>query len=136
MLRRLTLTGLFLTLAACSSFEFPGAYKLAIDQGNIITGEMVSQLDVGMSRSQVEFILGSPLIRDTFSPDRWDYLYTLDQRKGDVERHQLTIFFENDRVSHYETDVKPELQQAPGRAPDELVKEAEKAAKESSELEK
>lgn len=134
MLRRFAITSLFLTLTACSSFEFPGAYKLPIDQGNIITGEMVSQLDVGMSRSQVEYILGSPLIRDTFSPNRWDYLFTLDDRENKVERHQLTVFFENDRVSHYETDVKPEQEQAPGNAPDTLVEEAEKAAKKGSEL--
>ena len=133
MLRRFAITCLFLSLGACSSFEFPGAYKLAIDQGNIITGDMVAQLEVGMTRSQVEYVLGTPLIRDSFNPQRWDYLYRLDNRDGDVERNQLSVFFENDRVSHFETNVAPTAEEAPSTAPEQLIEEAEKAAEEAEE---
>ncbi|AKH70781.1 Beta-barrel assembly machine subunit BamE [Spongiibacter sp. IMCC21906] len=133
MLRRFAITSLLITLGACSSFEFPGAYKLAIDQGNIITGEMVSQLEVGMSRSQVEYVLGTPLIRDTFSPNRWDYLYTLDEREGKVDRNQLSVFFENDRVARFDTNVKPEDEKPPAKAPEELLEDAEDAADDAEE---
>lgn len=88
--------------------EFPGVYRVAIDQGNIITQEMVDQLKIGMSRSQVEYVMGTPLIRDTFSPNRWDYVYTLDDRNNDKkERHHLTVIFKDDKLSEFTTDVKP-----------------------------
>ncbi len=131
MFRRFAITCLLVSLSACSSFEFPGVYKLAIDQGNIITGDMVAQLEVGMSRSQVEFILGSPLIRDSFSPNRWDYLYTLNDRDGETERNQLSVFFEENRVSRYETDVAPTEEEDISTATDTLVENAEEAAKDA-----
>ena len=98
---------LAMMLAACSSFEFPGVYRLEIDQGNIITQEMVDQLEIGMSRSQVEFIMGTPLVRDTFNPDRWDYVYTLVQDGERTERKQLSVFFTNDRLSKIDSTEKP-----------------------------
>lgn len=94
-------------LGACSSLEFPGVYRLPIDQGNIITQEMVDQLEIGMSRSQVEYVMGTPLIRDSFSPDRWDYVYTLNKEGKPAERHQLSAYFQGDKLVRIVTDVKP-----------------------------
>ncbi|MDF1694159.1 MAG: outer membrane protein assembly factor BamE [Zhongshania sp.] len=107
MYRRFATACLLVTLAACSSLEFPGVYRLPIDQGNIITSEMVDQLKVGMSRSQVEYVMGTPMVRDTFSPNRWDYIYTLSKPDEPVERHQLTAYFEGDTLVKFTTDVKP-----------------------------
>ena len=66
-----------LLLVGCSTLQFPGVYKIPIEQGNVITQDMVDQLKPGMSREQVEFIMGSPLIRDSFNAERWDYLYSI-----------------------------------------------------------
>ncbi len=107
MLLRIATVSLLLLLGACSSLEFPGVYRLSIDQGNIITQEMVDQLEIGMSRSQVEYVMGTPLIRNTFNPDRWDYVYTLNKEGKPSDRHQLSAFFEGDTLVKIVTDVAP-----------------------------
>lgn len=96
-----------LSLFGCSNLQFPGIYRVPIEQGNIITQEMVDQLKPGMSRSQVEYIMGSSLIKDSFNSERWDYVYTL--RKSDLSREQknLTVFFENDKMSSFVGDFEP-----------------------------
>lgn len=92
---------------ACSTLEFPGVYKLTIEQGNVITQEMVDQLKPGMSREQVEFVMGSPLIRDTFKSDRWDYLYRIKRGDEPSELYRMSIFFEGDHLSHFTGDFIP-----------------------------
>ena len=96
---------LTLTLGACSSLEFPGVYRIDIDQGNVITQDMVDQLEVGMSRSQVEFIMGTPLVQDPFSPNRWDYIYTMAEEGGPAKRKQLTVLFEGDSLAEIRTTI-------------------------------
>src|SRR3546814_20220346 len=73
MLASLSFAGL-VALAGCS---FPGVYKVDIQQGNVVTQDMIDQLRPGLTRQQVRFILGNPLITDTFHANRWDYLYGL-----------------------------------------------------------
>ncbi len=107
MFLRIATASLILLLGACSTLEFPGVYRLPIDQGNIITQEMVDKLEIGMSRSQVEYVMGSPLIRDSFNPNRWDYVYTLNKDGKPSERHQLSAFFDGDTLVRIVTDVKP-----------------------------
>ena len=63
-----------LILSACSTLEFPGVYKLTIQQGNIVSQEMVDRLKPGMTRSQVQFVLGNPVLADSFEQDRWNYV--------------------------------------------------------------
>lgn len=98
---------LILALSACSSWEFPGVYHLDIDQGNIVNQDMVDQLELGMSRSQVEYIMGTPLVRDSFNPNRWDYVYRLREDGKTTERHALSAFFEGDTLVKIVTDIKP-----------------------------
>jgi outer membrane protein assembly factor BamE len=75
-------------------------YRLDIQQGNVIEMESVEQVQVGMTRSQVQFLLGTPTISDTFHDDRWDYPYYLRKgRQRSVERRWFVIFFEEDRVA-------------------------------------
>ncbi len=107
-MRRFFLTSsLMLFLSACSSWEFPGVYRLDIDQGNIVTQEMVDQLELGMSRSQVEYVMGSPLIKDSFNPDRWDYIYRLRKNGNPAENHTLSAYFNGDTLVKIVTDVQP-----------------------------
>ena len=77
----LLLAGLLVT-AGCSSMRFPGVYRIDVGQGNLITEEMLDKLRVGMTPRQVEYVMGSPMITDTFHPDRWDYFYSLETGKG------------------------------------------------------
>jgi outer membrane protein assembly factor BamE len=99
---------LLILLAGCSNLEFPWVYKLTIDQGNIITQEMVNKLQPGMSRSQVQFVMGSPLIADPFHEDRWDYVYTLLDPKGKRTEQQLTVFFVDDKLSRLNGNIVPQ----------------------------
>ncbi len=78
-----------------------------IQQGNVITDDMVSQLAKGMTKKQVKFVLGTPSIRDPFHPDRWDYVYSLDTGKKAQarKRKHLVVFFKGDRLSRHELRI-------------------------------
>lgn len=81
-------------------------YRIDIQQGNLLEDKDIGQVEVGMTRSQVQFLLGTPMITDSFHRDRWDYAYYLRQgRRGDPARRWLIVFFDNDRVSRVDKDV-------------------------------
>ena len=82
-----------MTLSACS------VHKVDIQQGNVITPEMRSQLKVGMSKRQVSFVLGSPLLIDPLHRDRWDYVYTFSKGRKALEIQRMTLFFEGDKLA-------------------------------------
>ena len=103
-------------LAGCSAIptlSFPGVYRIDIPQGNIITQEMVDQLRPGLNKNQVIFILGTPLIRDTFDQDRWDYVYSFLPGGGERAQERITVFFENNQLTHFTGDFQqtPENEQ-------------------------
>lgn len=106
-MQKILLITIGIALSACGTIQFPGVYKIDVEQGNIIEQEMIDQLSPGMSKNQVEYILGTPLIKDTFNGDRWDYLYSM--QKGDEPRkqHRLTIFFEGDSLKYFTGDFLP-----------------------------
>ena len=87
-----------------------GPYKLDVQQGNVVTQEMVSKLRLDMTRSQVKFVLGTPLVASVFRPERWDYYYrsTKGGRAGD--RRLITLIFEEDKLKRMLGDVA----EAPG----------------------
>jgi outer membrane protein assembly factor BamE len=106
-----------LLLAACSSDpivnRLPFVYRISIQQGNVITQEMVNQLRVGMNKRQVQFILGSPLLTDPFHAQRWDYVYRLEpgsNRKLEPGDQRLTLLFEDDKVSSISGTMLPNPQ--------------------------
>lgn len=86
---------------------FPGVYKIDIQQGNVITQEMVDQLQPGMTKRQVQYVMGTPLIKDTFTQNRWDFVYTLQPGGKERQQESLTLYFENDLLSHFEGDFVP-----------------------------
>lgn len=111
------LIGAISILSACSSipiFQFPGVYKIDIEQGNIITQEMVDQLRPGMTKRQVTFVMGSPLLRDPFNQDRWDYVYSFQPGGGERGQERLTVLFENDVLVGITGDFKPESDASAG----------------------
>lgn len=104
LLTSLTFVGL-LALAGCS---FPGVYKIDIQQGNVVTQDMIDQLRPGMTRRQVRFIMGNPLIQDTFHTNRWDYLYSLQPGGGERQQERMSVFFnENDQLASLSGDFMP-----------------------------
>lgn len=97
-------------LSACSSLpvpQFPGVYKIPIAQGNIITQEMIDQLEPGMTRRQVIFVMGSPLVRDPFSQDRWDYVFNYQPGGGVRGQERVTLYFENEQLTRLSGDFEP-----------------------------
>ncbi|MES2870549.1 MAG: outer membrane protein assembly factor BamE [Pseudomonadota bacterium] len=104
LLTSFTFVGL-LALAGCS---FPGVYKIDIQQGNVVTQDMINQLRPGMTRRQVRFIMGNALLTDTFHPNRWDYLYSLQPGGGERQQERVSVFFnENDQLVSLSGDFKP-----------------------------
>ena len=78
-------------------------YRMDIQQGNLLDAEQVEQLEVGMTRSQVRFLLGTPMVIDSFDANRWDYVYSL--RRGhsrQVTRRHLIVWFDGDKVARIE----------------------------------
>ncbi len=83
-----------LTLSACSLF--PDAYKTPVPQGNVLKAEDVTQLKIGMKEPEVIFLLGTPAINDSFTPNEWRYLYssnyaTEKTKKSEVNKLTLTF---------------------------------------------
>lgn len=75
-------------------------YRINIHQGNFLEAKTIDQLTPGMTRSQVRFLLGTPMVADEFHPDRWDYYYYFkDGKTRHEERRQFTVYFEGDRVA-------------------------------------
>src|SRR5688572_32048987 len=96
-------------LAGCSSVPTLGLrpHKIDIQQGNYVTPEMVAKLQPGMSRSQVRFALGTPLVTDLFHPDRWDYVFVQQKRGRVIQQQRLVVVFQDDRMVRLEGDVVP-----------------------------
>jgi outer membrane protein assembly factor BamE len=110
---------IFLLLVACTSTEtleekmlnaadnLPGIHKINVQQGNIVTQEMVDQLRPGMTRRQVKFLLGTPLLADPFHADRWDYFYTLNTAGKHTKDERLTVVFDGDKLASLKGNFKP-----------------------------
>lgn len=102
------LSALVCLLAACSSSSVTNIvkpYRIDVRQGNALTQEAVSRLSPGMTREQVRFVMGSPLLMDIFHADRWDYVYQFSTGYKAPERRKLTLFFEGDKLARVEGDV-------------------------------
>ena len=94
-----------LSLTACSSLPEP--YKIDIPQGNIIDQAMIDRIKPGMSKSQVQYLLGTPMLADVFHRDRWDYVFSNQSGSHERTEKQLTIFFQNDQVVQVTGDYLP-----------------------------
>jgi outer membrane protein assembly factor BamE len=100
---------LFSFLTACgSSLPVLKPYKMDIQQGNVVTSKMLLQLKPGMTKSQVRFIMGTPLVVDSFHKDRWDYFYQLRQSGKVVEQRRVILDFEKDLLARVRGDVVPQ----------------------------
>lgn len=94
-----------LLISGCGVTDYLRPYRIDVRQGNYVTQDMVSHLKKGMTRDQVRFALGTPLLSDVFHADRWDYVYRFEPGKGDAEQRVMTVFFEDDKLVRVEGDV-------------------------------
>ena len=121
MFRSLNTIVLAALVAGCQSVTgIPGlhAYKIDIQQGNYVTQDMVAKLKPGMTKSQVRFALGTPLVTDVFHPERWDYVYVLNKKGKLIEQRRIIVVFQDDKLLRLEGDVVParEAESSPRRS--------------------
>jgi outer membrane protein assembly factor BamE len=114
------LCGASLLLSACSSMQeigskssskldrLPFVYRPDVQQGNVLKQEVIDVLQPGLSRNQVQYLMGTPLLIDPFHQDRWDYIYTM--RKGSEQRTQqrITLYFDDDQLVRLRGDLRPQ----------------------------
>ena len=81
-------------------------YRIDIQQGNFLEPGDIDQIEPGMTRSQVRYLLGTPMVDDTFNDDRWDYVYYFKRgRSRDVVQRHFVVFFEGDQVARVERPI-------------------------------
>ena len=101
------LISLILILSACS---MPKVHKIIIQQGNIVNQEMVDQLKPGMTKTQVAYIMGEPILKNTFDENRWDYLYTLELPGVISQKMRMSLFFDGEILGYFTGDLAPNEQ--------------------------
>ena len=100
-------TAAVLALAGCQEIRVPGVYRIDIQQGNVITQEQLAALEKGMEKRKVRFILGTPLVADTFNQDRWDYPYVKRNGPNILSQSLLTVQFDGDSLIEVSGDYLP-----------------------------
>jgi outer membrane protein assembly factor BamE len=133
-MKYLYLTALALSVGACSlpqikvpDLKIPRVYKLSVQQGNVITQEMVDRLEPGMTRNQVEYVMGRPVLQDPFDDDQWVYLYTLEVPDLFVQAFKMVLIFEDDTLVSITGDYVPTT------AEEKAQKEAEEKAQQDAQ---
>lgn len=95
-------------VAACNPLTALSVYRMEVQQGNYISQEAVAQLKLGMTKEQVRFVLGTPLVADIFHENRWDYVYRRQRENSrQVEERRVSVFFDGDKLVRLEGDVMP-----------------------------
>ncbi len=101
-MHKIVLLALFFSVLASTS---GCVYRQSISQGNLIEQDDLDQVEIGMTRNQIRFLLGTPMVDDPFHRDRWDYVYYLKVgRKGATFKRWISIFFTDDIVSEIRLD--------------------------------
>ena len=108
-----------LLTAGCSQTRLPSpadlpiVYKIDVQQGNVVTQDMLAQLQPGMDKAKVRYVMGTPLIVDVFHQDRWDYVFTEQKRGGQRHERRISLYFKSDKLDHVEGDIKAAAGQIP-----------------------
>ncbi len=114
-------------ISACSTIasDVPFVYEIDIDQGNVVDQDMVNQLRPEMTKRQVIYIMGSPLLVDPFNSNRWDYIYSEQPGGEDRVQERIALFFAGSSLIHVDGDLTPQANPAPA-ATKEMTIEAPK----------
>lgn len=119
-MRKLLISSAVLTsllISGCAGVErLPFVHRVDVQQGNVVEQYDLNRLEPGMDKRQVQLILGTPMVDDTFHADRWDYVYWMQPGRGERESYRVTLLFENDRLSEITGDLRPDPD-APGAEP-------------------
>lgn len=107
ILRYLFILSVILCTACGTALPSVKPYKLDVQQGNVVTSKMLLQLRPGMTKSQVRFIMGTPLLQDSFHGNRWDYVYQLRENGKIIEQRRVILDFENELLKSVRGDVVP-----------------------------
>jgi len=108
---RILVVLLSLLSAACGALT---PYRIEIQQGNYVTQEMAAQLKPGLTRDQVRFVMGTPLVSDIFHEERWDYVFVRQRANSrEVEHRRVAVFFEDGKLKRVDGDI---VAAAPGKA--------------------
>lgn len=111
LMKQLLVLSILPLVIACSNgptiTSYVTPYRIDVRQGNLVTQEMVAQLKPGLSRDQVRFILGTPLVADMFHADRWDYVYRFKPGRDDrgVQQRRLIVYFADGKLARLGGDV-------------------------------
>ncbi len=134
VMRHIIILLALLSVSCSSALPSFKPYRMDIQQGNVVTSKMVMQLRPGMTKSQVRFIMGTPLIQDSFRSNRWDYFYQMRQEGKIIEQRRVILEFENEGLARVRGDVIPagsgqqELA-TPATTPESLSKSTKAKAK-------
>jgi outer membrane protein assembly factor BamE len=112
---------LTLFLTACSPAALITPYKINVQQGNVVTQDMLDKIKPGMTKSQVRFALGTPLISDPFHGERWDYVYRFNKEGRLTEERKLTVEFEGDKLKEVTGTALPPSDKIAGTRRAELI---------------
>lgn len=116
-MRHFLISALILTSVAGCSGGYVASHRIDVQQGNALDQENVSRLKPGLNRSQVRFLLGTPLLVDPFRTDRWDYVYLYYKAGKLTEQKRITLFFEGDTLVRIEGDLPDAAAQVPATEP-------------------
>lgn len=107
MFRLIITAALTLSLTTWLSGCSMQVYQKQVQQGNIVTQEMLEQLKPGMNQRQVAFIMGNPVLKDPFTQDHWDYLYRIERNLEDAKHYKVRVYFDSAKnYSHYEGNIE------------------------------
>ena len=133
-MKALRVLPLALLLAACSSVNVPlSPYRIDVQQGNALEQESVEKLKLGLTRSQVRFLLGTPLLVDPFHSNRWDYVFNYRKAGKLAEERRLALFFDGDVLVRIEAEGMPAKGENPPAKPVEPANPVEKPAETAPE---
>jgi outer membrane protein assembly factor BamE len=94
---------------ALASLASGCVYRINIQQGNFLDQAAVEQVKAGMTRSQVRYLLGTPMVADSFDKERWDYIYYLKKgRSRHVDSRRVTVYFDGDKVARLDKPTAAE----------------------------
>lgn len=116
-MRHILISVLLVGLVAGCSTPRIGPHRIDVQQGNALDQENVARLKPGLNRSQVRFLLGTPLVVDPFRNDRWDYVYVFYKAGKLAEQKRITLFFDGDTLTRVEGDLPPPPEPAPEPQP-------------------
>ena len=133
-MKYLYFTVLALSVGGCSlpqikmpDLKIPRVYKLSVQQGNVITQEMIDRLKPGMTRNQVEYVMGRPVLQDPFDDDQWVYLYTMEVPDIFMQAFKMVLVFEDDTLVTITGDFIPTTAEERAQAQEEAQEDSQEA---------